>query len=141
VWSGASAIPVEAPMPAAVAVVDAEVPVAVEAVGAPEPAEEAPAPLDAVPLSGVPEHHAPIVTVLLDRYPEAKFHEIVRALQAVIQSRPGQVVVALSVRGAGSELRLKEGVQWDEQLEDAMQRAAGVPVAVELRPGVQERLA
>jgi hypothetical protein len=133
-------IAVERAEAAAVAVVT-EAEVAAAAIGAPEPLEETPAPADAVPIQAVPESHAPVVTVVLDPYPESQFHDIVRSIQAVIRDRPGQVRVALSVRGAGKSLRLTESVQWDEHLADALASAAGVPVGVELRSGPEERLA
>ena len=118
-------IPVVAPTPVAV-------PVA-EDLGAPEPAEEPPVPTNSVPLQSAPAGSAAMVAVLIDRYPESQFHEIVRSIQGVVRDRPGPIRVALSVRGTTTLLRLAEGVRWDDRLGETLVKAAGVPVAVELR--------
>jgi hypothetical protein len=39
------------------------------------------------------------------------------------------------------QVRLPDRVAWDDRLADAVRRAAGVPVTVELRPGAEERIA
>jgi len=148
VWAGTAPIPVEVPPPAAVAVVDAaaaaEPPVAVEAVGAPEPAEEAPAPLDAVPIQSAPAVSGATVSVSIGG--EVATELLLGAIESVkgaLLGRPGPlpVVLSISVAGATRQVRLPDRVAWDDRLEDAVQRAAGVPVAVELRSGVEERLA
>jgi DNA polymerase-3 subunit alpha len=126
-------IPVVAPAPVAV-------PVA-EDLGAPEPAEEPPVPTNSVPLQAAPAGSAAMVAVLIDRYPESQFHEIVRSIQGVVRDRPGPIRVALSVRGTSTMLRLAEGVRWDDRLGEMLVKAAGVPVAVELRAGAEERIA
>ena len=126
-------IPVVAPAPV-------PVPVA-EDLGAPEPAEEPPVPTNSVPLQAAPAGSAAMVAVLIDRYPESQFHEIVRSIQGVVRDRPGPIRVALSVRGTTTMLRLSEGVRWDDRLGETLVKAAGVPVAVELRAGAEERIA
>jgi DNA polymerase III subunit alpha len=126
------AIPVEAPAP---------VPVPVAELGAPEAADEPPAPLDSVPLQSAPAGAAAMVAVLIDRYPESQFHDIVRSIQGVVRDRPGPIRVALAVRGTTMMLRLDEGVRWDERLGEMLVKATGVPVAVELRPAAEERIA
>ena len=126
-------IPVEAPPPVAV-------PVA-EDLGGPEPADEPPVPTNSVPLQSAPAGSAAMVAVLIDRYPESQFHEIVRSIQGVVRDRPGPISVALSVRGTTTMLRLAEGVRWDDRLGETLVKAAGVPVAVELRAGAEERIA
>jgi len=45
------------------------------------------------------------------------------------------------VAGATRQVRLPDRVAWDDRLGEVVRRAAGVPVAVELRSGVEERLA
>ena len=49
-------------------------------------------------------------------------------------------LLTISVAGATRQVRLPDRVAWDERLEETVRRAAGVPVAVELRSGVEERL-
>ena len=51
------------------------------------------------------------------------------------------MLLSISVAGATRQVRLPDHVAWDERLGEALRRAAGVPVAVELRSGVEERLA
>jgi hypothetical protein len=46
----------------------------------------------------------------------------------------------LSVAGAVRQVRLPDRVAWDDRLGDTVRRAAGVPLDVELRAGVGERL-
>jgi hypothetical protein len=144
VWSETASIPVETPMPAAVAVVDADVLVAVEAVGAPEPAEEAPAPVDAVPIQSAPEVSGATVSVSIggDVATELLLGAI-ESVKGALLGRPGPlpVLLTISVAGATRQVRLPDRVAWDDRLEETVQRAAGVPVAVELRSGVEERLA
>jgi DNA polymerase-3 subunit alpha len=141
VWSGATPIAVEAPAPAAVAVVEA---VAVDSVGAPEPAEEAPAPQDAVPIQSAPVVSGATVSISIGG--EVGMDVLLGAIESVkgaLVSRPGPlpVMLTISVAGATRQVRLPDRVAWDERLEDAVQRAAGVPVAVELRSGAEDRLA
>ncbi len=50
-------------------------------------------------------------------------------------------MLTLSVAGATRQVRLPDRVAWDDRLGEVVRRAAGVPVAVELRSGVEERLA
>jgi hypothetical protein len=51
------------------------------------------------------------------------------------------VVLSLSVAGATRQVRLPDHVAWDDGLGEAVRRAAGVPVDVELRAGAEGRLA
>ncbi|MDX6593321.1 MAG: polymerase subunit alpha [Gaiellales bacterium] len=144
VWNGSprEAIAVAAPPPAAVAVVEAEAVAA--AIGAPEPLEETPAPLDAVPIQSAPEASAATISVSIgDDVPTDRLLGAIESVKGFLAGRPGPlpVVLFISVAGATRQVRLPDHVAWDERLGDALRRAAGVPVAVELRPGVEDRLA
>ena len=147
VWNGGGGPPrepiaVAAPPPAAVAVVEAEAVAA--AIGAPEPLEETPAPSDAVPIQSAPEASAATISVSIgDDVPTDRLLGAIESVKGFLAGRPGPLPVLLfiSVAGATRQVRLPDHVAWDERLGDALRRAAGVPVAVELRPGVEERLA
>jgi len=143
VWSGGSreAIAVEAPTLTAVAVAEPEV---ATFVGAPEPAEETAAPLDAVPIQSAPEASAAMVSVSIgDEVPTDRLLGAIESVKGALAGRPGPlaVVLTLSVAGATRQVRLPDRVAWDDRLREVVRRAAGVPVAVELRSGVDERLA
>jgi hypothetical protein len=130
------AIPVETPAPVAVAVA--------ETVGAPEPAEEPSAPIDAVPLQSAPIGSAGMVAVMIgEEVPNDQLLGAIESVKSALATRPGPLPVELwiSVAGASRQVRLPDRVAWDDRLADAVRRAAGVPVAVELRPGVEERIA
>jgi biotin carboxyl carrier protein len=124
-------IPVEATAPVAVAVA--------ETVGAPEPAEEPPAPTDAVPLQSVPEGSAGTVAVLIgEEVPNDQLLSAIESVKGALATRPGPLPVELwiSVAGASRQVRLPDRVAWDDRLAEALSRAAGVPVAVELRSAI-----
>ena len=113
-------------------------------VGAPEPAEEPPAPTDAVPLQSAPVASVATVAVLhRRRCPDRVAARCDRVGEGRARGRPGPlpVVLSISVAGATRQVRLPDRVAWDERLGEAVGRAAGVPVNVELRAGVDERLA
>jgi DNA polymerase III subunit alpha len=151
VWNGGSGssrepIAVAAPPPAAVAVVEAEIQAeaVAAAIGAPEPLEETPAPPDAVPIQSAPEASAATISVSIgDDVPMDRLLGAIESVKGFLAERPGPLPVLLfiSVAGATRQVRLPDHVAWDERLGDALRRAAGVPVAVELRPGAEERLA
>jgi DNA polymerase-3 subunit alpha len=129
------AIPVEAPAPVAVAVA--------ETVGAPEPAEEPPAPTGAVPLQSAPEASAATVAVRIgDDIPSDRLLTAIESVKGALASRPGPLAVTLSisVAGASRQVRLPDRVAWDDRLAEALGRAAGVPVTAELQPSVDELL-
>ena len=143
VWSGGSreAIAVEAPTLTALAVAEPEV---ATFVGAPEPAEETAAPLDAVPIQSAPEASAAMVSVSIgDEVPTDRLLGAIESVKGALAGQPGPlaVVLTLSVAGATRQVRLPDRVAWDDRLGEVVRRAAGVPVAVELRSGVEERLA
>jgi hypothetical protein len=139
VWSARQPVAVEPSEPVAVAVV-AEPAVGV---GAPEPAEEPPAPVDAVPIQSAPEASAAMVSVSIgDDVPTERLLGAIESVKGELAGHPGPlpVVLTVSVAGAARQVRLPDRVAWDDHLGEAVRRAAGVAVAVELRPGV-ERLA
>jgi hypothetical protein len=137
VWGGGNGnggrqpIAVEAPVTTAVAVV-------------PEPADEPPAPRDAVPLQATPVAATASVSVTLgDDVPVEKLLAAIESVKAALLDRPGPlpVTLSISVAGAPRQIRLPDRVAWDDRLGEAVQRAAGVPVSVELRPSLEERIA
>ncbi len=119
-------------------------PVAVEVVGSMEPAEETPAPSDAVPLQASPAGSSAMVAVLIgDEVPNDQLLGAIESVKSALAARPGPlpVTLSISVAGASRQVRLPDRVAWDDRLADVLRRAAGVPVAVELRPGAEERIA
>jgi hypothetical protein len=110
----------------------------------PEPAEEPPAPRDAVPLQSAPVAAAASVSVTLgDDVPVEKLLTAIESVKAALLDRPGPlpVTLSISVAGAPRQIRLPDRVAWDDRLGEAVQRAAGVAVSVELRPSLEERIA
>jgi hypothetical protein len=67
----------------------------------------------------------------------------IESVKGTLLGRPGPLPVTLSVSvaGASRQIRLPDRVAWDDRLAEAVQRAAGVPVAVELGPSLEERIA
>jgi hypothetical protein len=154
VWGGDSAprqpVAVEPAPPVAVAVaaVEPEPEPAGEAlsaaVGAPAPGDDPPAPRDAVPLSATPVASAAMVAVAMgDDVPSDQLLGAIESVKGALSGRPGSlsVVLTLSVAGATRSIRLPDRVAWDDRLGEEVRRAAGVPVSVELRSGVEDRLA
>ncbi|MBW3613198.1 MAG: DNA polymerase III subunit alpha, partial [Chloroflexi bacterium] len=147
VWNGGGErqpIPVEPEAPAAVAVAVAEPEEVSAAVGAPAPGDDPPAPTDAVPLQKAPVASAAMVSVSLGA--DVRAEQLLGAIESVkgaLAGRPGPlpVVLSLSVAGATRQVRLPDRVAWDDRLGEVVRRAAGVPVDVELRSAVEQRLA
>jgi DNA polymerase-3 subunit alpha len=101
------------------------------------PADEAPAPADAVPLQAVPEGGAGLIAIGFEEgTPMEQLLPAIESLTDAIRARPGQlaVVIDIPVAGATRQIRLPHRSSWDERLADGLRRAAGVPLAVELRP-------
>jgi hypothetical protein len=127
------AVAVEAPEPLAVAVI-----------AAPEPAEEPPAPAGAIPIQSAPEASAALVSVSIgEDVPTERLLGAIESVKSELAGHPGPlpVLLTISVAGASRQVRLPDRVAWDDRLGEAVRRAAGVSVAVELRPGLEERLA
>ena len=114
------------------------------AVGAPAPGEDPPAPRDAVRLHAAPVASAALVAVAMGAdVPSDRLLGAIESVKVALADRPGplSVVLTLSVAGATRSIRLPDRVAWDDRLGEEVRRAAGVPVSVELRSGVEERLA
>lgn len=139
VWASArQPMPVERPAPVAVAVAEPEV------ATAPEPAEEPPAPRGAVPIQSAPQAAGATVAVSIgEDVPTDLLLGAIESVKGALASRPGPlpVVLNLSVAGAVRQVRLPDRIAWDDRLGEVVRRVAGVPVSVELRAGVEERIA
>jgi hypothetical protein len=142
-------VPIVAPERVAVAVAtDPDPSTAAEelsaTVGAPAPGEDPPAPIDARPIQAAPASAAATIAVSIgDDVPVDQLLGAIESVKSALAVRPGPlpVVLNLSVAGAVRQVRLPDRVAWDERLGEAVRRAAGVPVAVELQPETGERLA
>ncbi len=143
VWSGGAGAPrqavaVAAPPPVAVAIE--------EPMGAPEPAEEPPAPADAVPIQSSPVASTATVSVAIgEDVATDRLLGAIESVKSALAGRPGPlpVVLTISVAGATRQVRLPDRVAWDDRLADALRRAADVPLSVELSSGAhsESRLA
>jgi hypothetical protein len=135
--SAPAAAPVPVGTPAAASVPSSVAP-AVPVGPGPEAdgADDAPAPSDAVPLGATP---AAAGTISIDFEAGASMERLLPAIESVTQAvrnRPGDlpVVVSIPVAGATRQVRLPHRAEWDERLAEQVRHAAGIPVAVELRP-------
>jgi DNA polymerase-3 subunit alpha len=134
-------------LPRGVAVPEETVAVPVVASAAPipvrpvEPAEESPAPRDAVPVrAAVAEGEPPprgAGTISIGFASEVDLERLLPAIEsltAAIRGRPGSlpVVINIPVAGATRQVRLPLHAEWDERLGELLTRAAGLPLAVSL---------
>jgi hypothetical protein len=110
-------------------------------VGPVEPAEEAPAPSDAVPVRAAAPEGEPLGlgadTISIGFASEVDLERLLPAIEsltAAIRGRPGSlpVVINIPVAGATRQVRLPLHAEWDEALGDLLTRAAGLPLAVSL---------
>jgi hypothetical protein len=111
------------------------------AIGEREPADDAPAPADAVPLQAVARGLEGTVTVSFDDTVSVdRLLPAVDSVTQLLRGRPGSfpVVLALPVAGSSRQVKLPHRVDWDERLVEGVRRAAGIPVRVELRPTTAE---
>jgi hypothetical protein len=78
-----------------------------------------------------------------DDVPTEQLLGAIESVKSELSGRPGPlpVVLTISVAGAVRQVRLPDRVAWDDRLGEALRRVAGVPLAIELRPEVEERLA
>ena len=119
----------------AVSVAEAPVAISVAPPAPAEPADEPPAPVDAVPLTAVP---AGLGTIEISFQQDVNMERLLPAIESVtaaVRSRPGgvPVVINIPVAGATRQVRLPHQAEWDDRLADVVRQAAGVPVDVELR--------
>jgi hypothetical protein len=128
------AAPVHVPVPAAVAPRDDGLePAPVAAMSAPE-VDDAPAPTDAVPIQSAGVGIEGTVEVSFEAGTAAdRIYAALEAIQGAIRGRPGPLPVVIGVPGATWQVKLPERVAWDERLPEALRRAAGVTISVELR--------
>jgi hypothetical protein len=98
--------------------------------------EEPPAPADARPLAVAPPEAGTIQIGFEDGLPMERLLPAIESVTAAIRGRPGPmpVVISIPVAGAIRQVRLRERAEWDDRLAEVVRRAAGLPVAVELRP-------
>jgi hypothetical protein len=110
-------------------------------VGPVDPAEESPAPSDAVPVRAaasegeVPPRGAGTISIgFASEVDLERLLPAIESLTAAIRGRPGSlpVVINIPVAGATRQVRLPLHAEWDEQLGDLLTRAAGLPLAVSL---------
>ena len=106
-----------------------------------EPAEESPAPPDAVPVRAnaaegeVPSQGQSTISIgFASEVDLARLLPAIESLTAAIRGRPGSlpVVINIPVAGATRQVRLPLHAEWDERLGDLLTRAAGMPLAVSL---------
>ncbi|MEO8511686.1 MAG: DNA polymerase III subunit alpha [Chloroflexota bacterium] len=141
---GAARTPAPVAVPAAAVSITADAddtPVLLAIRGAPEPAEDAPAPPDAVPLRAIPRGLEGTVTVSFDdSVPIDRLLASVDAVTQALRGRPGDfpVVLMLPVAGSSRQVKLPDRVEWDERLAEGLRRAAGIPLRVDLRPTPSE---
>ncbi len=106
-----------------------------------EPAEESPAPSDAVPVRATASHvevpsrgHGTISIGFASEVDLERLLPAIESLTAAIRARPGSlaVVINIPVAGATRQVRLPLHAEWDDGLGDLLTRAAGMPLAVSL---------
>jgi DNA polymerase-3 subunit alpha len=102
---------------------------------APE-SDDAAVPADARPLATAPAAAGTIEIGFEDGLSMDRLLPAIESVTAAIRGRPGPmpVVISIPVAGATRQVRLPERVEWDDRLAEVVRRAAGLPVAVELRP-------
>ena len=106
-----------------------------------EPAEESPAPTDAVPVRAAssegevpPRGHGTISIGFASEVDLDLLLPAIESLTAAIRGRPGSlpVVINIPVAGATRQVRLPLHAEWDDGLGDLLARAAGLPLDVSL---------
>jgi DNA polymerase-3 subunit alpha len=126
--------------PAPVAVVGAPaVPIAV-ADPLEEGSDEPAVPPEAVPLPAAPLGAGTIAIGFEEDVPMERLLPAIESVTQAILDRPGPlpVVISIPVAGATRQVRLPHHAEWDERLAEAIRQAAGVSLAVELRPTPSE---
>jgi hypothetical protein len=131
---GAGSPPPEAAEPVAV-------PIAVaEASGEAEARDEPAVPAEAVPLPASPVGAGMIAIGFDEDVPMEQLLPAIESVTQAIVDRPGPlpVVISIPVAGATRQVRLPHRAEWDERLAEAIRQAAGLTLAVELRPAATE---
>jgi DNA polymerase-3 subunit alpha len=105
-----------------------------------EASDEPAAPPDAVLLPASPVG-AGIIAIGFDE--DVPMERLLPAIESVTQAivdRPGPlpVVISIPVAGATRQIRLPHRAEWDERMAEAIRQAAGLALAVELRPAATE---
>jgi hypothetical protein len=102
--------------------------------------DEAPAPADARPLAASPPGAGTIQIGFDEDLPMERLLPAIESVTAAIRGRPGSlpVVINIPVAGAVRQVRLPHLAEWDDRLGEVVRQAAGLPVAVELRPVAAE---
>jgi DNA polymerase-3 subunit alpha len=126
--------PIATPAPAAPVPVAAAEPVDAD------DSDEPPTPADARPLAVAPPEAGTIEIGFEDGLSMDRLLPAIESVTAAIRGRPGPmpVVISIPVAGAVRQVRIPERAEWDERLAEVVRRAAGLPVAVELRPVATE---
>ena len=99
-------------------------------------ADDAPAPVDAVPLRVAPEAASGTIAIGFDAdVPLDALLPAIEALTAALRGRPGPVpvVIGISVAGATRQVRLPNRAEWSDELGAHLSSAAGMSLNVELR--------
>jgi hypothetical protein len=105
-----------------------------------DPGDEPTAPAGAVPLPASPEGAGTIAIGFDQDVPMDLLLPAIELVTQAILDRPGPlpVVISIPVAGATRQVRLPHRAEWDERLAEAIRQAAGVTLAVELRPAATE---
>jgi hypothetical protein len=95
--------------------------------------DDAPAPADAVPLQVAAEGVEATISITFGPGLSAeRLQPALEAVQSVLRGRPGPLPAMVSIEGVPWRVKLPEQVAWDEQIDESLRRAAGVPIRVEL---------
>jgi hypothetical protein len=100
-----------------------------------DPDDDPPVPAGATPLPAAAEGAAAVEVSFEPDAPVARLLPAIEAVTELLRAHPGSVPVVLDVPVAGArrQVRLPDGVAWDDRLADGVRRAAGLPVGVALR--------
>jgi hypothetical protein len=112
----------------------------VDASEAAEARDEPAVPADAVPLPASPVGAGTIAIGFDEDVPMDQLLPAIESVTQAIVDRPGPlpVVISIPVAGATRQVRLPHRAEWDERLAEAIRQAAGLSLAVELRPAATE---
>jgi DNA polymerase-3 subunit alpha len=102
--------------------------------------EEPAIPAEAVPLPASPVGAGTIAIGFDQDVPMDLLLPAIESVTQAILDRPGPlpVVISIPVAGATRQVRLPHRAEWDERLAEAIRQAAGLSLAVELRPAATE---